>query len=60
MGTYATDHGFTPGRFSPDRCRVILARYPCPYGQEQHDPDLPPVDVDAFGYRRRATTEGGE
>lgn len=52
-------HGFTPwtspfdlGLWEP-RCRVMLARYPCPYGREEHDPDLPPEDLDAFGYRRR-------
>lgn len=57
------DHSFSPGKFSPDTCRVMLARYPCPYGRDEHDPDLPPEDVDAFGYLRRPaptdpTTEG--
>lgn len=53
--TYATSHGFTPsmGPFSDGKhCKVMLARYPCPYGRDEHDPALPPEDLDAFGYRR--------
>ena len=48
-------HGFTPGRTpfaDGTRCVVMLARYPCPYGPDEHDPALPPVDVDAFGRKR--------
>lgn len=45
-------HGFTPGKFSPEVCQVQLARYPCPYSRVQHDPELPPEDIDAFGRRR--------
>ena len=48
----AVRHGFTPGRFAPDSCQVMLARYPCPYSREQHG-DLPPEDIDVFGYIRR-------
>lgn len=48
----AVRHGFTPGRFTPDSCQVMLARYPCPYSREQHG-DLPPEDIDVFGYIRR-------
>lgn len=51
--TYATGHGFTPGRFSPDHCQVQLARYPCPYTREEHDPGLKAEDLDVFGRRRR-------
>lgn len=43
------DHGFTPGKFTPDACQVQLARYPCPYRRDEHDPDLPPEDIDVFG-----------
>ena len=53
--TYPAGHGWTPhtGPFSDGTaCRLMLARYPCNYTREQHDPDLPPVDVDVFGYRR--------
>jgi hypothetical protein len=50
-------HGFTPGksRFSAskDECQVMLARYRCPYSKEEHDPKLPPEDVNAFGYIRK-------
>jgi hypothetical protein len=57
---YAAGHGFTPGKFSGG-CRVMLARYPCNYTPEQHDPDLPPEDLDHFGYRRdRFTPVQGE
>lgn len=49
-----TDHGFTPGKFTPDACQVMLARYPCPYPRDEHDPDLPPEDIDCFGYCRRS------
>lgn len=61
---YATSHGFTPHVNNPfsdgTYCRVMLARYVCPYGREEHDPAKPPEDVDAFGYRRtpRATKDG--
>ena len=58
--TYATGHGFTPqGKFgNPDRCRVLLARYTCPYRREEHDPALPPEDVDFSGrHRPTPTTE---
>ena len=58
--TYATGHGFTPqGKFgNPDRCRVLLARYTCPYHREEHDPALPPEDVDFSGrHRPTPTTE---
>lgn len=68
--TYATSHGYTPSttKFGGvESCRVMLARYVCPYSREEHDPNLPPVDVDVFGYRRpaspvvapSATDEGG-
>lgn len=66
---YAPSHGFTPrvgNPFAdPADCHVMLARYVCPYTKEQHDPSLPPVDIDVFGYRRRApvvapSDEGGE
>ena len=49
----ALEHGFTPGRFNPDACRVQLARYPCPWPREDHDERLAPEDVDAFGRIRR-------
>lgn len=58
MSGYPTRHGFTPseGPFGdPDRCVVMLARYPCPYRRDEHDPILPPVDVDTFGRRRHKT-----
>ncbi len=49
-------HGFTPGSsnnpFADDHCMVLLARYPCPWPREEHDPALPPEDVDCFGRRR--------
>ena len=57
MLTPLITHGFTPGRFDPDRCQVQLTRYPCPWPREAHDPRLPPVDIDCFGRRRR---EAGE
>ena len=47
------DHGFTPGRFNPDACRVQLARCPCPWPREDHDQRLAPEEVDAFGRIRR-------
>jgi len=54
--SYATSHGFTPSA-SPfgggKHCVVMLARYVCPYGRDEHDPAKPPEDVDAFGYHRR-------
>jgi hypothetical protein len=60
---YPAGHGWTPssGPFGTgvDTCRVMLARYVCPYAQEEHDPALPPVDVDVFGYRRGRLAEGG-
>lgn len=46
------DHAFTPGRFNPDQCRVMLARYPCHYLRSQHHPG-PPEDIDHYGYRRQ-------
>lgn len=48
-------HGFTPSGSPFDKgegCAVMLARYPCPWPREAHDPNLPPVDVDCFGRRR--------
>lgn len=48
-------HGFTPGKSpfaDPNQCRVMLARYACPWPKEEHDPTKPPEDLDAFGYRR--------
>jgi hypothetical protein len=57
MSAYATSHGWTPHVNNPfsdgSYCRVMLARYACPYSKEEHDPALPPVDVDVFGYRRK-------
>lgn len=47
-------HGFTPGTgpfADPERCRFRLARRTCPWSRDEHDPDLPPEDVDAFGRR---------
>lgn len=52
-GSGPIDHGFTPGNFSPDTCQVMLARYPCPYPKQDHDPRLPPEDINSFGYRRK-------
>lgn len=50
---YPAGHGWTPtGRFGPVRCKVLLARYSCPYPREEHDPNLPPEDVDFSGRRR--------
>lgn len=52
---YPASHGYTPSTSpfaSGEGCRVMLARYPCNYRRDQHDPDLPPVDLDVFGYRR--------
>lgn len=60
---YPAGHGWTPhtGPFATgDACRVMLARYPCNYTREQHDPALPPVDVDVFGYRRNRAGLGGD
>lgn len=43
-------HPFTPGRFNPDRCQVMLARYRCPYPKENHamtnDPYTNPAGED--------------
>ena len=51
---YPAGHGWTPaGRFGPQRCKVLLARYPCPYPREEHDPTLPIEDVDFSGRRRK-------
>lgn len=36
---------------------VLLARYPCPYSRDEHDPALPPEDVDFSGRRRSHTPE---
>lgn len=53
---YPAGHGWTPaGRFGPQRCKVLLARYPCPYPREEHDPTLPIEDVDFSGRRRKHT-----
>lgn len=41
-------HGWTPGKFGGP-CRVRLARGMCPWSREEHDPDLPPENVNAFG-----------
>lgn len=52
---YPAGHGYSPatGPFATgEGCRVMLARYPCNYSREQHDPSLPPEDLDVFGYRR--------
>lgn len=38
------DHEFKPGRFSPMKCQVMLARYPCPYPPEAH-PKLEPDTI---------------
>lgn len=51
-GAPLVGHGFTPGKFTPDSCQVMLARYPCPFTRNEH-PDRPPEDIDAFGYRNR-------
>lgn len=53
---FPAGHGYTPttGPFAPgEGCRVMLARYPCNYRRDQHDPELPPEDLDVFGYRRQ-------
>lgn len=53
--SYPAGHGYTPatGPFATgEGCRVMLARYPCNHSRDQHDPSLPPVNVDVFGYRR--------
>jgi len=60
---YPAGHGWTPSTspFSKDdACRVMLARYVCNWTREQHDPDLPPVDVDVFGYRRGRFAQPGQ
>lgn len=64
---YPAGHGYTPatGPFAdPDNdkaCRVMLARYPCNWTRAEHDPDLPPEDLDVFGYRRAPRpTDGSE
>lgn len=63
--TFPAGHGYTPST-SPFRdlsvgevpegeekgCRVMLARYPCNWTRSEHDPELPPEDLDIFGYRR--------
>lgn len=61
--TYAAGHGWTPhtGPFAVDACRVMLARYRCQSPKDQHDPALPPEDVDAFGYKRtKPDAEAGD
>jgi hypothetical protein len=54
---YATDHHWTPYVSNPfskgDSCRVMLARYVCPYTKEEHPPG-PPERLDVFGYRWRS------
>jgi hypothetical protein len=55
---YPAGHGWTPGTTPFDNgkaCRVSLGvrLEPCDYSREQHDPNLPPVDLDVFGRRRR-------
>jgi hypothetical protein len=55
---YATNHHWTPGSTTNpfnkgDSCHVMLARYVCPYGKEEHPPG-PPERVDVFGYRWRS------
>lgn len=47
------DHGWTTGRFSPDHCQVMLARYQCPYPKQDHPADKPLEDIDHFGYKRK-------
>lgn len=44
-------HRWTPGLFGGG-CQVQLARYPCPYSEDEHEPG-PPEDVDVFGRGRR-------
>lgn len=57
---YPAGHGFTPGRFGGG-CRVMLARYPCNWAEGEHDPSLPPEDIDHFGYHRiRPVSERGD
>jgi hypothetical protein len=55
VSDYPAGHGWTPST-SPfsngESCRVMLARYVCNWSKAEHDPALPPVDVDVFGYRR--------
>ena len=53
---YPAGHGWTPPArsFGPARCKVLLTRYPCFYAREEHDPSLPPEDVDFSGRRRKA------
>lgn len=56
---YPAGHGWTPvGRFRQERCKVLLARYPCPYPREEHDPSLPPEDVDFSGRPRKRWRAG--
>jgi hypothetical protein len=55
---YATDHHWTPGSTTNpfnkgDSCHVMLARYVCLYGKDEHPPG-PPERVDVFGYRWRS------
>lgn len=57
LDTPLAGHGFTPGRFAPEACRVMLARRPCPFGKEDHDLSLPAEDIDSFGRHRRPTKE---
>lgn len=62
---YPAGHGWTPSTSPFDNgeaCRVMLARYPCNWSKDEHDPELPPVDVDVFGYRRPTppTTDAAE
>ena len=59
---YPAGHGWTPPArsFGPARCKVLLTRYPCFYAREEHDPSLPPEDVDFSGRRRKARGALGE
>lgn len=65
VNPYPAGHGYTPatGPFAdPDEdkaCRVMLARYRCNWTRDEHDPDLPPVDLDVFGYRRASRLADG-
>lgn len=57
---FVAGHGWTPPARTfggPERCEVLLARHPCPYSRADHDPDLPPEDVDFTGRRRTITRD---
>lgn len=57
---YPAGHGWTPPArsFGPARCKVLLTRYPCFYAREEHDPSLPPEDVDFSGRPRKRWRAG--